>query len=274
MSKSLKLAYVLAADVGNTRIRLGCVQADQVFVAESVAADDRDALGQLLRQYWDALEKPRRLVAASVNPHGLALLESVAAEQLEEPVLVIGRDIGPPIDTALPHPERIGTDRLCAAAAAYLRLQQACVVVDFGTAITIDCVSAEGQFLGGSILPGLRMQSAALHENTAQLPEVELSQPDWTFGRDTREAIVGGIVRGARGAMRAIVEAYATELNTWPTVVTTGGDAELIGREEDFVQAIVPNLSLMGIAMALYRSLMTVEQLEAAEDQPDEDEEA
>jgi type III pantothenate kinase len=177
-------------------------------------------------------------------------------EALEEPLAVVGQDVPPPIRTTLPEPEKVGIDRLCAAGAAYGRLAQACVVVDLGTAVTIDCVDDEGIFRGGVILPGTRMQAAALHRATAQLPEVTLREPDWVFGRNTEEAIIGGIVYGLRGAIRERVEAYATELGQWPLVVFTGGDAPLMKMDEGFVQAIVPGLCLVGIARAFYQSLL------------------
>lgn len=258
-----RLAWVLAIDVGNTNVSIGAVRGDHVYVREKVPADDPDRLGEVAAKLWDAMEKPRRVVAASVNPAALATVERVIQERLEEPVAVVGRDLPPPIETALPEPDRIGKDRLCAAAAAYQRLQRACVVMDVGTAITIDCVDDNGVFLGGAILPGMRMQAAALHDRTAQLPQVELAAPDWVFGRNTNEAIVGGIVFGTRGAMRGIIEAYATELGSWPIVILTGGDAELVGLEEGIVQAIVPELSLIGVALALYRSLALAVQQES-----------
>ncbi len=102
------------------------------------------------------------------------------------------------------------------------------MVADFGTAITIDCVNDEGVFQGGAILPGLDMAAKSLQAGTAQLPLVELSNPDWVFGKDTRQAIVGGLVYGARGALRELVETYATELGHWPVVILTGGDAALV----------------------------------------------
>jgi len=150
-------------------------------------------------------------------------------------------------------------DRLCAAVAAYDRLGTACVVADFGTAITIDCVSDRGVFLGGAILPGLGMAADSLHERTAQLPRVEIAKPDGVFGKDTQQAIVRGILATARGALRELVEAYATELGHWPIVILTGGDAHLVcddPNEGELVQAIVPDLAIRGAALAYYNSLL------------------
>ena len=242
---------ILACDVGNSRIALGCVVDEQASPVRRVASDDAAAVAQALAEVWRETAEPRRVVACSVNPAGLELLKSAAAK-IDQDVLLVGSDLPLPMETAVDHPERIGTDRLCAAAMAYHRLKQAVVVADFGTAITIDCVSPEGVFLGGAVLPGLGPGAELLAGRTAFLPKIELTRPDWVFGRDTREAIVGGLVYGARGALRELAEAYATELRQWPLLILTGGDAELVGEGCDFVHAIVPDLCLAGVAL-VYR---------------------
>lgn len=267
MAKKPRLATVLALDIGNTHVTVGTVRGEEVYSLHKLPADNLEALPALLAELWDAMDKPRRIVASSVNPAALERVRAAALAALEEPLAVVGEDVAVPLQTALKEPEKVGVDRLCAAAAAYGRLQQACVVVDLGTAVTIDCVDDEGIFRGGAILPGMHMQAAALHRSTAQLPEVVLRDPDWVFGRNTEEAIVGGIVYGVRGAVRERVEAYATELGQWPLVIFTGGDAELMKMEEGFVQATVPGLCLLGIALAFYGSLVSDEEKAAGDEE-------
>ena len=250
---------VLACDVGNTTIRLASVQGETVSPVEVLRVGQLAALGEAIAELWDPLEPPKCLVAASVNPTALKALEAAAAEAVSQDVLVVGRDLPLPIDTDLTQPEMVGVDRLCCAAAAFDRLGMACVVADFGTAVTIDYVSDKGIFMGGAILPGLAMGAESLSNGAAQLPRVDLERPDWVFGKDTRQAIVGGLIHGAHGALRELVETYATAVGHWPIVIATGGDAELVcGRadESDLVQAKVPDLALRGIAMAYYRSLL------------------
>lgn len=254
-----EIPSVLACDVGNSAIHFAHVQGDDVTEVQVCRIGELSAIGPKLAALWEPLSEPRKIVAASVNPSGLKALEAAVMEHIGQPVLAIGRDLPLPIATDLPHPESIGIDRLCAAVAAYDRLGVACVVADFGTAITIDCVSETGVFLGGAILPGLAMGADNLHTRTAQLPLVQLTNPDWVFGKDTRQAIVGGLVFGARGALKELVESYATELGHWPVVILTGGDATLVCPDlEHFgiVQAIVPDLVLRGVAMAYYKSLV------------------
>lgn len=247
-----ELRSILACDAGNTRIALGCVTDEQVSLARRLPATDGEGLAEAMSGIWADCPAPRAMAACSVNPASLATLESAAAA-LGQKVLVVGRDLPLPIATDLPQPQRVGADRLCAAAMAYHRLGQACVVADFGTAITVDCVNDQGVFLGGAILPGLALGADALARGTAALPRVAPERPDWVIGKDTRQAIVGGLVFGARGALRELTEAYATFLGHWPLLILTGGDAELVGGGNDMVQAIVPDLVLMGVALACRR---------------------
>lgn len=250
---------VLACDVGNSTIRLATVTGDEVSDVAVVRVGELASLVEPVQAMWQGDAAASVIVAASVNPSALKAFEAAAAEAVGAETLVIGRDLPLPVETALEGPQSIGVDRLCCAAAAFDRLGMACVVADFGTATTIDCVNDRGVFLGGAIMPGLAMSAAALCGSTAQLPHVDLVNPDWTFGADTRQAIVGGLVNGVRGALRRFVEAYATQLHYWPTVIATGGDAELVCDDQatrELVRAIVPDLALRGAAMAYYRSLL------------------
>lgn len=254
-----EIPNVLACDVGNFAVHFAHVCGDDVTELHVVPIGQLSGLGQALADLWEQIPQPRKVVACSVNPAGLKALEAAAAENLGQDVLVVGRDLPLPMPTDLPNPQSIGVDRLCAAVAAYDRLGTACVVADFGTAITVDCVSVEGLFLGGAILPGLSMAAGALHDRTAQLPTVAFRDADWVFGKDTAQAIIGGVLASASGALRELVEAYATELGQWPTVIVTGGDAELIlarpGNGE-IIQAVVPDLTVRGAALAYYNSLL------------------
>ena len=250
---------VLACDVGNSAIHFASICGEEVTSQDSVRIGELSALGDVMRKAWVSAPEPKKVVAASVNPSGLKALEAAAEGTLGESVLVIGRDLPLPIETDLNDPNSVGVDRLCTAAAAFDHLGAACVVADFGTAVTIDCVNDDGVFLGGAILPGLQMGARGLATQTAQLPHVDISEPTWVFGKDTAQAITGGLVMGLRGALRELVEAYATELGHWPIVVITGGDAKHICREPNdshLVQAQVDHLALRGVAIAYYKTLL------------------
>ncbi len=258
MEENAEIPSVLACDVGNTAIHLAHIQGQDATAVRTIGNGKTDALAEMLRAMWDEIAPPKKLAACSVSPQGLAVLEAAAAA-IGQNVLVVGRDLPLPMETDLPDPSAVGTDRLCAAVAAYDRLGVACVVADFGTAITVDCVNDAGVFLGGAIMPGLAMSARGLKTGTALLPEVQVHSPDWVIGKDTRQAIVGGLVFAARGALRHLVEAYATELGHWPVVIATGGDAGIVCGDiqgSDLVQAIVEDMVLRGVAAAYYKTLV------------------
>jgi type III pantothenate kinase len=123
--------------------------------------------------------------------------------------------------------------------------------VQLGTALVVDCVDDEGIFRGGAIAPGLQMSAKALHDFAAQLPAVSLTPPEdaTPFGRFTQEAINLGLYVGLRGAVRELLERYATALGAWPHVVATGGDASVLLGESGLVDSFVPDLVLQGAAL-------------------------
>jgi type III pantothenate kinase len=253
-----QIPHVLACDVGNSAIHLAVVHADSVSDVQVLRIGELSDLSARLGDLWDPLPEPRAIVASSVNRAGLNALEAAVEPRIDKRVLVVGRDLPLPIQTDLESPETVGTDRICAAVAAYDRLGTSCVVADFGSAITIDAVNDSGVFLGGAILPGLAMQAQALADRTAQLPQVDLQADETPVGRSTDQAIRNGILQGARGAMRQLAESYAMHLGSFPLVIATGGDARRIcGHvgDSDLVQAIVDDLTLRGVAMAYYHYL-------------------
>ena len=254
-----KLPHVLACDVGNSTIHFGQVCGGKVSSAQTIHLGELSGLAESLSRLWSQMPAPKKIAAGSVNPSGLKALETAVAQAIDQPVLVVGRNLPLPIETDLADPSATGVDRLCAAAAAFDHLGVACVVADFGTAVTIDCVNDDGVFIGGAILPGLEMGAKSLAAHTAQLPKVEVTEPTWVFGKDTRQAIVGGLVMSARGALREFAEAYATELGHWPVVVVTGGDAKLVcgdPNQSGLVQCRVDDLAVRGVAIAYYKSLL------------------
>jgi type III pantothenate kinase len=247
---------VLAIDVGNSFVHVGAMQDGKAIRMVVLESGDPSELADAIEGLWAELDasEERAVVASSVSPEQLARVEAVVSNALGEDVIVIGQQIDLPIPVALEQPEAVGVDRVCAAAAAYGELKTACVVADFGTAITIDLVSDDGMFMGGTIAPGLRMSSESLETGTAALPRVHIVEPTHPWGRNTREAINNGIFYGAIGALREVVERYATETGRWLPLVVTGGACELIAKHAEFVDHVVPDLILRGIALAYQRA--------------------
>ena len=246
---------LLAIDIGNTRIGLGIWDSDGLHDARRIDLGQPDAHRAALAETWELMKGGgrRAVVVASVSPRNALRVQELAEEVSGQSAWRVRDDLPLPMPLDVENEAEIGVDRVCAAAAAYERIHGACAVASFGTAITVDCVSDRGHFLGGAIMPGLQMCCDALHQGTAQLPRVSPRLPEAVFGKNTHDAIVNGVVYGVLGALREIVERYATELREWPKLVITGGNSALVAELADYVDAVVPDLCLMGIALA-YRN--------------------
>ena len=267
---------VLAIDIGNSRVGFN-VFTDGKARAPAIRLHHHELEAQLaetLRTLWakttregETVEDQFNGVAiVSVVPEMIKKMEHAVMDELSVESRVIGRDIKVPLKTALRDETTVGQDRLCGALAAFVNVEAACAVIHMGSALVVDCVDGEGLFRGGAIAPGLMMSAKALHEFSAQLPAVSLTPPagDVPFGRFTEEAINLGLYAAARGAIRELLERYATALGSWPHVVATGGDASsILGNDEntgaggvrDLVQSHVPDLVLQGAALTWEHSL-------------------
>jgi type III pantothenate kinase len=242
---------LLAVDIGNTRIAVGVWDHDGLHGASHVSNDQPSSWGPALTQTWATTRgaKKRAIVIGSVNPPAARRFADLATQICDCEALMVRDDLPLPLLLDIDNPREVGVDRVCSAAAAFDRLREPCAIASFGTATTVDCVSAEGHFLGGAILPGLEISCEALHAYTAKLPRVTPAPPSGIFAKNTYDAIVNGVVYAAVGALREIVERFAAELNQWPKLVVTGGSAPLVVAAADFIDAHVPDLCLMGIAL-------------------------
>lgn len=146
-----------------------------------------------------------------------------------------------------PQPAQIGADRLANSEAAFTTFAGPAVVIDFGTAVTFDVISAAGAYLGGVIAPGTAALRDYLHNRTALLPKIQLEEPASAIGRSTEDAMQIGAVVGYRGLIREILNEITAELSETPTVIATGGDAALIAAGLARIQKIDPDLTLQGI---------------------------
>lgn len=246
---------VAVIEIGNSRTALGIWEDCRVMHAQRIATADGAAFEAAFRELCGMFGegRPPAVAVGSVVPHALTQAVTQVEESAGLRARVVGSDLPLPIPVTVRLARTVGVDRVCSAAAAYEKTQQACTVVDFGTAVTVDLVGDAGEFLGGAILPGARMQTRALHEHTAGLPEVEVGFPAGAIGDDTSSAIRSGVCYGIVGAVRGLVESYATTVGKWPHVVGTGGDLELFAPHCDFLDSRAPELCLMGVGLAFAR---------------------
>jgi type III pantothenate kinase len=195
-----------------------------------------------------------------VNAQGAAALEQALAAQpgrASSPYL-IGRDLALNVPHTLTDASTVGHDRLLCALGAYHQSQQACVVIDAGTAVTVDFVDGQGTFHGGVIAPGAAMMLKALHEGTSALPLVDFgpvrdrSQP---FGKATPDAMLRGVHAAIVGMVHLLIDRYAEYYDAYPQIVATGGDAPCLFEGDELVEHIVPDLQLVGIRAACARAL-------------------
>jgi type III pantothenate kinase len=243
----------LAANIGNTNINFG------VFVGgkwQSVVllpiAEERTLEHRIMSVLEDkSLASLKVAVIASVNPLAEDALISVLSEKYSLPILKAGSDLDVPIVNRTDFPQRVGVDRLLNALAAYRLKKGAVVVVDVGTAITVDAVSGKGEFLGGAIAAGLRLASSSLAEKTSFLPFVEVNKPSSAIGQNTQEAIKSGVFWGTVGLVDALVNRVLKELDEDASVVTTGGDAALIAPHSELIAEVFPQLTLEGLRFTL-----------------------
>lgn len=247
----------VVVEIGNTTTTIGLWIRDQVVTPLVVPTGDEAAFREAFGAHLAATPDGRvaATVVASVVPRAIEPVCAFVLDQTGKEALVVGDGLPLPMDVGVLDRKAIGVDRVCQAFAAYDRLQTECTVVAFGTAITVDLVDGDGVLMGGAILPGLRMQLRALHDNTAQLPDIGPAFPNLPFGRNTAEAIQNGVCRGIVGAVRNLVEGYATHLNRWPQVLATGGDAAFLQPHLDFIDTFVANLTLRGVGLAFSKHL-------------------
>lgn len=255
---------LIAIDIGNTNINFGLYINDEETSVHSVTDSSKEKLTEALGSLWNeipvsklAKEEKRDgvIVVCSVKDEWTNLVRQIAKEELGEKIYLIGKDIPYPMDLSVDEPEKVGSDRVLAAAAAYAVVEAAVVVADIGTAITIDLVDDRGVFAGGVILPGFDISAKALAENTAQLPKVKVEKPKLPFGKNTAEAIKCGLYYSAVGTLEEVLRRYAEKLGAWPQTVITGAGAKLIKDDCQFIDSYVPNLVIKGIALA-YRKFI------------------
>ncbi len=260
---------ILAIDIGNTNINVALYLKDEENTVESIAGGDKKKLIKVIKDNWGKIPILKRskegkrdgvIIASSVKTEWTKRIKSIVKDQLDEKVKIMGEDIPYPMDLQVKDSDKVGSDRILAACAAFAVTENALVIADFGTAVTIDIVDERGIFLGGSILPGFEMAARALSEKTAQLPYIEVKRPELPFGKSTEEAINCGLYFSAIGALEEIVRRYAEKLGYWPQTIITGTGGEMIKDDCPFVDSYVPNLITKGIAFAYKKYLESLEE--------------
>ena len=250
---------LLVVDVGNTQTHFGVFAGDTAELTEhwrfaTVRESTLDELGAVLSNLLAlrglAFDDIDASIVSSTVPQLSVQWTSMAERYLAHEMLVVGPTIRTGMPIRMDNPREVGADRLVNAVAAYDRIRDTCVVVDFGTAITYDVVSAAGEYLGGIITPGAEISIDALYERAAKLPKVELAPPRALIGKSTVEAIRSGIVFGFAAQVDGIVHRLREELGPETKVLATGGLAgALVGAVQETIDEVDDLLTLLGLRL-------------------------
>lgn len=243
---------LLVLNVGNTRLGVAVFVAGNLEYVTRVPHGNRADWPGVIEEAWKRIEgrDNAAVAAATVNPPLTEPIEQIVHRATGKKVEWVGRDLDLPIKVLTDSPDRTGVDRILNVAAAFEQMGKACVVVDAGSAITVDVCNDKGEFLGGAIAPGASMMLKAMHERTARLPDVAMDVPKDPIGRSTEQAMLHGVYHGIRGMVKELVENYATNLGFWPDVIATGGDAPKLFENWELIHAISADLTFYGIALA------------------------
>ncbi len=285
-SSSSDSLIVLGIAVGNTRTRIGLVERAGVAQAESLANGPAPGMGGGRGHEREApIDQMVALIVrlASESPAAPILIASVndpVADRLEDAlrdeaplagrVHRLGRDLPILAPHTIDEGSMIGQDRLLCGLAAFEKAGQACVVIDAGTAVTVDFIDGTGVFHGGAIAPGASMMLRSLHEWTAVLPlltpePLPIGEDEPAWGTNTKDAMLLGMHAAMRGLVVHLIDRYAEAFGGYPQVIATGGDAPLLFKDEPLVEHVVTDLQLQGIWLACKRAI------EAEDEDDDED---
>jgi type III pantothenate kinase len=228
---------LLVVDVGNTQTHFGLFRDGETTVSQhwrfaTVRDSTGDELGAALANLLGlrglSFRDVDRSIVSSTVPQLSHQWTQMSKHYLGHQMLVVGPSIRTGMPIRYDNPYEVGADRLANAVAAYERVHDTVVIVDFGTAITYDVVSSAGEYLGGIITPGAEISIDALYDRAAKLPKVELAEPRALIGKSTVDAIRSGIVYGFAGQVEGIVRRLRAELGPSTHVIATGGLAGVL----------------------------------------------
>ncbi|MDH3329370.1 MAG: type III pantothenate kinase [Desulfobulbaceae bacterium] len=253
---------LLAVDVGNTHTVSG-VFADDHIIAEWRLKSDRDRTGDelairyhsLFQMAGIALKDISGFVLSSVVPTletaWMTYADRYIVRHLRTPPVAVSHTTRTGITIATENPSEVGADRIVNSVAAWDRFKQSLIVIDFGTAITFDCVNDRQEYLGGAIMPGIAISLDALAGRTAKLPRVDIDRaPKAAIGKNSIDAIRSGLMIGFGGMVDRMVDRIAIELSSDPKkvkIIATGGMAQLIAPYSNYLHIIDPLLTLRGL---------------------------
>lgn len=252
---------LIVVDIGNTHTVFGLFEGDSLrsdWRVETRSERTADELGASLAALFDLegldMGQVDAAIISSVVPPATLPMERLFARYFKLTPLMVGPGMKTGMPVLYENPRDLGADRIVNAVAAYARWPQGAIVVDFGTATTLDVVTARGEYAGGIITPGLLLSADALYRATAKLPRVEIARPKGVVGTNTVASIQSGLVFGYAGMIDTLVNRIRAEVAYAPKVVATGGLGALVARESSTIEEYDELLTLRGLKLLYERN--------------------
>lgn len=255
---------LLALDAGNTNITIGLFDGRRLvshWRLRTVHEQTADEWGVLLRNLFALCGVDQKVIngviVASVVPPIDARLAEMTRRYFDRDAMFVTAATDTGLTILYDNPAEVGADRIVNSVAAYHKYGGPCIVVDLGTAVTFDCISADAAYLGGIITPGLVIAMEALFARAARLLPIELREPEKLIGANTAASLQAGFFYGAVGMIDGILERLIQELGPDTETVATGGQADLIVRGSRFLKRNDPDITLEGLQLIWERNAGT-----------------
>jgi type III pantothenate kinase len=247
---------LLAIDIGNTNVTCGVFEGEKLVATWRVSTAIHRMPDEYANLMLSLMERRgitgpqiKDVVICSVVPPLLIIFDEVCKHFLKKAPLIVEAGVKTGMRIDMDNPREVGADRIVNAVAAHQLYGSPLIVIDMGTATTLDVVSKGGEYIGGAIAPGIYISTEALFTRTAVLPRIELSLPKKAIGRNTVAAMQSGVVFGYIGLIEGLVNRIQLELDEKAKVIAAGGFANLISQATDIIDIINPDLTLIGLRL-------------------------
>jgi type III pantothenate kinase len=254
---------LLAVDVGNTQTQLGVFQRDKLAHQWRASTDQTRTADELALMFGEFLALADLSFSRQISGVAISSVVPKATQELREmtdryfgfPAVVVEPGTKTGIAIKTDNPREVGADRIANAVAAHAMFDgDPVILVDFGTAITVDAVTSGGEYIGGAIAPGLETSATALFSATAQIRRVELVAPPSAIGKSTVTSVQSGVVFGTAALVDGLVERVRAELGDSARVIATGGFASMVADHCKHIELVDPDLTLHGLRLIFERN--------------------